>query len=158
MALRFLLRFPAFSQKEQNGPFFTFPWRFQKFLAALLSHGEEFEEMVRLASEAAARFDLYIELLCLEAADRAVVDYFDVGAAAAAEAARAARAVRAAAAAARASAAARSAAAKETQSARELGGIAVAVGGYYTSSVVALSCMCALGGALSCVSWMSTRT
>ena len=33
MALRFLLRFPAFSQKEQNGPFFTFPWRFQKFLA-----------------------------------------------------------------------------------------------------------------------------
>ena len=35
MALRFLLRFPAFSQKEQNGPFFTFPWRFQKFLAAL---------------------------------------------------------------------------------------------------------------------------
>ena len=37
MALRFLLRFPAFSQKEQNGPFFTFPWRFQKFLAALPS-------------------------------------------------------------------------------------------------------------------------
>ena len=35
MALRFLLRFPAFSQKEQNGPFFTFPWRFQMFLAAL---------------------------------------------------------------------------------------------------------------------------
>ena len=36
MALRFLLRFPAFSQKEQNGPFFTFfPWRFQKFLTAL---------------------------------------------------------------------------------------------------------------------------
>ena len=24
MALRFLLRFPAFSQKEQNGPFFAF--------------------------------------------------------------------------------------------------------------------------------------
>ena len=40
----------------------------------------------------------------------------------------------------------------------ELGGIAVAVGEYYTRSVVALSCMCALGGALSCVSWMSTRT
>ena len=35
MALRFLLRFPAFSQKEKIGPFFTFPWRFQKFLAAL---------------------------------------------------------------------------------------------------------------------------
>jgi len=35
VALRFLLRFPAFSQKEQNGPFFTFPWRFQKFLTAL---------------------------------------------------------------------------------------------------------------------------
>ena len=44
----------------------------------LLSHGEEFEEMVRLASEAAARFDLYIELLCLEAVDRVVVEYFDV--------------------------------------------------------------------------------
>ena len=44
----------------------------------LLSHGEEFEEMVGLASEAAARFDLYIELLCLEAAGRAVVEYFDV--------------------------------------------------------------------------------
>ena len=35
MALRFLLRFPAFSQKEQNGPSFTFPWRFQTFLTAL---------------------------------------------------------------------------------------------------------------------------
>ena len=35
MALRFLLRFPAFSQKERNGPFFTFPWRFRKFLTAL---------------------------------------------------------------------------------------------------------------------------
>ena len=34
--------------------------------------------MVRLASEAAARFDLYIELLCLEAVDRVVVEYFDV--------------------------------------------------------------------------------
>ena len=44
----------------------------------LLSHGEEFEEMVRLASEAAARFDLYVELLCLEAVDRVVVEYFDV--------------------------------------------------------------------------------
>jgi septal ring factor EnvC (AmiA/AmiB activator) len=44
----------------------------------LLSHGEEFEERVRLASEAAARFDLYIELLCLEAVDRVVVEYFDV--------------------------------------------------------------------------------
>ena len=33
---------------------------------------------VRLASEAAARFDLYVELLCLEADDRAVVEYFDV--------------------------------------------------------------------------------
>ena len=32
---------------------------------------------VRLASEAAARFDLYVELLCLEAVDRAVVEYFD---------------------------------------------------------------------------------
>ena len=35
MALRFLLRFPAFSQKEQNRPFFAFPWRFQKILEAL---------------------------------------------------------------------------------------------------------------------------
>ena len=35
MALRFLLRFPAFSQKEQNGPFFAFSWRFQTFLPAL---------------------------------------------------------------------------------------------------------------------------
>ena len=31
----FLLRFPAFSQKEQNGPFFTFSWLFQTFLKAL---------------------------------------------------------------------------------------------------------------------------
>ena len=45
----------------------------------LLSHVEEFEERVRLASEAVARIDLYVELLCLEAADRAVVEYFDVG-------------------------------------------------------------------------------
>ena len=47
----------------------------------LLSHGEEFEERVRLASEAAARlarFDLYVELLCLEAVDCVVVEYFDV--------------------------------------------------------------------------------
>ena len=44
----------------------------------LLSHGEEFEARVGLASEAAARFDLYVELLCLEAVDRAVVEYFDV--------------------------------------------------------------------------------
>ena len=44
----------------------------------LLSRGEEFEERVRLASEAAARFELYVELLCLEAVDRAVVEYFDV--------------------------------------------------------------------------------
>ena len=44
----------------------------------LLSHREEFEGRVRLASEAAARFDLYVKLLCLEAADRAVVEYFDV--------------------------------------------------------------------------------
>ena len=44
----------------------------------LLSHGEEFEERVRLASEAAARFELYVELLCLEAVDRVVVEYFDV--------------------------------------------------------------------------------
>ena len=35
VALRFLLRFPAFSQKEQNGPFFAFSWRFQKPLTAL---------------------------------------------------------------------------------------------------------------------------
>ena len=33
---------------------------------------------MRLPSEAAARFDLYIELLCLEAVDRVVVEYFDV--------------------------------------------------------------------------------
>ena len=31
-----------------------------------------------IASETAARIDLYVELLCLEAADRAVVEYFDV--------------------------------------------------------------------------------
>ncbi len=33
---------------------------------------------MRLASEAAARFDSYVELLCLEAVDRVVVEYFDV--------------------------------------------------------------------------------
>ena len=33
---------------------------------------------MRVASEAAARFDLYVELLCLEAVDRVVVEYFDV--------------------------------------------------------------------------------
>ena len=43
----------------------------------LLSHEEEFEERVRLASEAVARFDSYVELLCLEAVDRVVVEYFD---------------------------------------------------------------------------------
>ena len=43
-----------------------------------LSHGEEFEERVRLASEAAARIDLYVELLCLEAVGRVVVEYLDV--------------------------------------------------------------------------------
>jgi hypothetical protein len=31
----------------------------------LLSHGEELEERVRLASEAVARIDSYVELLCL---------------------------------------------------------------------------------------------
>ena len=35
VALRFLLRCPAFSQKEQNGPFFAFSWSFQTFLPAL---------------------------------------------------------------------------------------------------------------------------
>ena len=30
--------FPAFSQKEQNGPFFAFSWRFQKLLTALPNH------------------------------------------------------------------------------------------------------------------------
>ena len=45
----------------------------------LLSHGEEFdEERVSIASETAARIDSYVELLCLEAVDRAVVEYFDV--------------------------------------------------------------------------------
>ena len=39
----------------------------------LLSHREEFEERVRMASEAAARIDLYVEVLCLEAVDRVVV-------------------------------------------------------------------------------------
>ena len=42
----------------------------------LLSLGEEFEERVGVASETAARIDLYVELLCLEAVDRAVVEYF----------------------------------------------------------------------------------
>ena len=31
-----------------------------------------------MASETAARIDLYVEVLCLEAVDRAVVEYFDV--------------------------------------------------------------------------------
>ena len=44
----------------------------------LLSHGEEFEERVRMASETVARIDSYVELLCLEAVDRVVVVYFDV--------------------------------------------------------------------------------
>ena len=47
----------------------------------LLSHGdgEEFEERARLASKAVARIDLYVELLlCLEAVDRVIVEYFDV--------------------------------------------------------------------------------
>ena len=44
----------------------------------LLSHGEDFEERVGIASETTARIDLYVELLCLEAVDRAVVEYFDV--------------------------------------------------------------------------------
>ena len=38
VALRFLLRFPAFSQKEQNGPFFTFSWRFQTELTPRTLH------------------------------------------------------------------------------------------------------------------------
>ena len=33
---------------------------------------------MRLASEAVARIDSYVELLCLEAVDRVVVEYFDV--------------------------------------------------------------------------------
>ena len=41
-------------------------------------HGEDFEERVRLASEAMARFDLYVELLCLEAVDLVVVEYLGV--------------------------------------------------------------------------------
>ena len=44
----------------------------------LLSHGEEIEKRVRRASEAVARFDLFVELLCLEAVGRVVVEYFDV--------------------------------------------------------------------------------
>ena len=44
----------------------------------LLSHGEGFEERVRLASEAVAHIESYVELLCLEAVDRVVVEYFDV--------------------------------------------------------------------------------
>ena len=44
----------------------------------LLSHGEEFEGRVRLASETAPRFDLYVDLLCLETVGRVVVGYFDV--------------------------------------------------------------------------------
>ena len=35
--LRFLLRFLAFSQKEQTGPFLTFSWRFQKFFNQLFA-------------------------------------------------------------------------------------------------------------------------
>ena len=31
-----------------------------------------------MASDAAGRIDSYVELLCLEAVDRAVVEYFDV--------------------------------------------------------------------------------
>ena len=44
----------------------------------VLSHEEEFEERVRIASETAERIDLYVELLYLEAVDRVVVEYFDV--------------------------------------------------------------------------------
>ena len=44
----------------------------------LLSHGEEFEERARMASEVVARIGSYVELLCLVAVDRAVVEYFDV--------------------------------------------------------------------------------
>ena len=51
MALRFLLRFPAFSQKEQNGPFFTFSWLFQTFLPALTSASR----LASLASPTAAQ-------------------------------------------------------------------------------------------------------
>ena len=47
----------------------------------LLSHGgEEFKERVRIApAETAACIDLYVdvELLCLEADDRADVEYFE---------------------------------------------------------------------------------
>ena len=125
----------------------------------LLSHGEEFEERVRLASEAAARSDLYVELLCLEAVDRAVVEYFDVSVGwvqqqqqqleqheqfeqqqqQQLELQQLVQRQR-----------------KELKSARELGGIAVAVGGCYTSSVVALCAgMCELGAAWLCrVSWV----
>ena len=35
VALRFFAPFPAFSQKEQLGPFFTFSWRFLLFLTAM---------------------------------------------------------------------------------------------------------------------------
>ena len=38
----------------------------------------KFEERVGLASQAAARFDWHVDLLCLEAAGRVVVEYFDV--------------------------------------------------------------------------------
>ena len=44
----------------------------------LLSHGEECDERARIASETASRIDSYVELLCLEAADRVVVEHFDV--------------------------------------------------------------------------------
>ena len=129
----------------------------------LLSHGEEFEERVRLASEAVARFDLYVELLCLEAVDRVVVEYFDVSVGWVQQ--------------------------QQQQQLEqheqfeqqqqlelqqlvqrqrkklkvheiELGGIAVAVGEYYTSSVVALCVsMCELGAAWLClVSWMDEHT
>ena len=43
-----------------------------------LAYGEEFEERVRMSSETAARIDLYVEVLCLVAVDRVVVEYFDV--------------------------------------------------------------------------------
>ena len=117
---------------------------------------------MRLASEAVARIDSYVELLCLEAVDRAVVEYFDVSVGWVQQQQQLEQQqpeqqqqlelqqlVQ------------RQRERLNTQCASELGGIAAGVGGYYARypAVVALSCMCALGSCVSsCVLWMSTRT
>ena len=104
--------FPRFLKKNKTDRSLRFPGFFKRFYQHCLSHGEEPEERAWAASETAALIDVYVELLCLEAVDRVVVEYFGVsvgcgvGAAAAAAARAAAARAAAAAAVARAAAAA----------------------------------------------------